>query len=108
MRPDRSLVRRAERHQRLGSTVTALALYVVTRDQASEAVADDVDAVVAGLVAHALDVLTEIGGPPGAVVEPRAVVTRTHARATTPPEAAAHHREDRPVVHETGHQQHRD
>ena len=88
--------------------VAAQPLHVVAGDQAAEAVPDDVHPLVAGLLADALDVLTEVGGAAGHVGQQRAVVPGADVREAAPAQAAAHHGEDRAVVDQPVHEQHRD
>jgi hypothetical protein len=101
-------VRGAQRDQRADPLVAVHALHVVAGDQAAEAVPHDVYSLVARLLADALDVLTEVGGPAGHVGKPRAVVPGTDVRESAPAQAAAHHREDRAVVDQPVHEQHGD
>ena len=87
--------------------VAALSLHVVPGDQAAEAVPHHVHAVVAGLLADALDVRAEIGGPRGDVGAQRAVVPGADLGEAAPPEVALHDGEDRAVVDEAVHQEDR-
>ena len=107
VRPHRALVRRPEGHEGLDPVVATLALDVVAGDQPAEAVADDVHAVVPGLLADALDVRAEVGGTARDVGQQRAVVPAAHVGEPPAPQAAVHHREDRPVVHEAVDQEDR-
>ena len=78
---------------------------MVARDEATQAVADDVHPLVAGLLAHPLDLLTQVGRTAGDVGEQWAVVPREDLREAPPAQAASHHGEHRTVVDQAVHEQ---
>ena len=96
--PAASRVRAAERDERVHALVAAEALHVVARDEPAHRVADDVDALVAGLLADLLDDRAEpVGEQPDVAVD-RGVVDVDDAAEAAAAQPAAQQREDRAVV----------
>ena len=105
VRPPGTAMGRTEGHQGLDPAVAALTLDVVPRDQATEAVADHGDPVVAGLRADVLDVLAEIARRTGDVGGQGAVVPGADGGEPAPAQVALHHGEDGAVVDQAVHEE---
>ena len=97
----------AEGHQGVHALVPAEPGDVVAGDQAAHAVADDVDALVAGLGDELLDLLGELGRRGSDVGGQRGVVHRRDPAEPAPAQAQAQQGEDRAVVDHAVHQQDR-
>ena len=97
----------AEGHEGVHVGVAAEAGHVVARDQPAHRVADDVDALVAGLLDDALDLGAQPGGGRPDVVGEDRVVDRLDLAEAAAHETAAQHGEDRAVVDHAVHEQDR-
>jgi hypothetical protein len=102
-----ALVRRAQGDQGVYVAVASEALHVVAGYQATETVADDVDAFLSGGCGQFLDGLAQPYGCPRDVVGVQAVVIGRQRLEAAPPKRALHDSEDHMVLDDPVHQQNR-